>query len=87
MIGFGVFGYLGRKFHFEMAPLILALVIGPMMGTESTPLIGDFPGQPLDFCRASYICVVHWHLSILSDLSVDSLDRGEAQKTTGKGRR
>ena len=31
MIGFGVFGYLARKFHFEMAPLILALVIGPMM--------------------------------------------------------
>ncbi len=31
MIGFGVFGYLARKFQFEMAPLILALVIGPMM--------------------------------------------------------
>ena len=31
MIGFGVFGYLGRKFRFEMAPLVLALVIGPMM--------------------------------------------------------
>jgi putative tricarboxylic transport membrane protein len=31
MIGFGVVGYLGRKFQFEMAPLILALVIGPMM--------------------------------------------------------
>ena len=31
MIGFGVFGYLGRKFGFEMAPLVLALVIGPMM--------------------------------------------------------
>lgn len=31
MIGFGVFGYLARKFHFELAPLVLALVIGPMM--------------------------------------------------------
>jgi putative tricarboxylic transport membrane protein len=31
MIGFGVFGYLARKFQFEMAPLVLALVIGPMM--------------------------------------------------------
>lgn len=31
MVGFGVFGYLGRKFQFEMAPLVLALVIGPMM--------------------------------------------------------
>ncbi len=31
MIGFGVFGYVARKFQFEMAPLVLALVIGPMM--------------------------------------------------------
>ncbi|MBI5252409.1 MAG: tripartite tricarboxylate transporter permease [Desulfomonile tiedjei] len=31
MIGFGCFGYVARKFRFEMAPLILALVIGPMM--------------------------------------------------------
>ncbi|MDD5171039.1 MAG: tripartite tricarboxylate transporter permease, partial [Syntrophales bacterium] len=31
MIGFGVFGYIMRKFKFEMAPLILALVLGPMM--------------------------------------------------------
>jgi putative tricarboxylic transport membrane protein len=31
MIGFGVLGYLGRKFNFELAPLVLALVIGPMM--------------------------------------------------------
>jgi len=31
MIGFGIFGYLARKFQYEMAPLVLALVIGPMM--------------------------------------------------------
>lgn len=31
MIFFGIFGYLGRKFGLEMAPLVLAVVIGPMM--------------------------------------------------------
>lgn len=31
MTGFGVLGYFMRKFKFEMAPLILALVLGPMM--------------------------------------------------------
>ncbi len=31
MILFGVFGYVLRKFEFEPAPLILALVLGPMM--------------------------------------------------------
>jgi putative tricarboxylic transport membrane protein len=31
MIGFGAFGYVARKFQFELAPLVLALVIGPMV--------------------------------------------------------
>ncbi len=31
MIGFGILGYVGRKLRLEMAPLVLALVIGPMM--------------------------------------------------------
>lgn len=31
MIAFGIVGYLSRKFEFEAAPLILAVVLGPMM--------------------------------------------------------
>ncbi len=31
MIGFGVFGYLCRKFGYEPAPLVLAFVLGPML--------------------------------------------------------
>jgi putative tricarboxylic transport membrane protein len=31
MIAFGIVGYLFRKFEFEAAPLILAVVLGPMM--------------------------------------------------------
>jgi putative tricarboxylic transport membrane protein len=31
MIGFGVFGYLAKKVQLELAPLVLALVIGPML--------------------------------------------------------
>jgi putative tricarboxylic transport membrane protein len=31
MIGFGIIGYLFRKFEYEGAPLILAVVLGPMM--------------------------------------------------------
>jgi putative tricarboxylic transport membrane protein len=31
MVGFGVFGYLMRKFGFEGAPFLLALVLGPML--------------------------------------------------------
>jgi putative tricarboxylic transport membrane protein len=31
MVFFGVFGYLARKFDFEAAPFLLAVVLGPMM--------------------------------------------------------
>jgi putative tricarboxylic transport membrane protein len=31
MILFGVFGYVSRKFDYEPAPFILAVVLGPMM--------------------------------------------------------
>jgi putative tricarboxylic transport membrane protein len=31
MVGFGVFGYLMRKFGFEGAPFLLAMVLGPML--------------------------------------------------------
>jgi putative tricarboxylic transport membrane protein len=31
MVGFGVLGYLMKKFDYEGAPLILAMVLGPMM--------------------------------------------------------
>jgi putative tricarboxylic transport membrane protein len=31
MLFFGVLGYLMKKFNYEAAPLVLALVLGPMM--------------------------------------------------------
>lgn len=31
MLGFGVFGYVFRKFGYEMAPLVLALVLAPLL--------------------------------------------------------
>jgi putative tricarboxylic transport membrane protein len=34
MIMFGAFGYICRKFEYEMAPLILAFVLGPMFETN-----------------------------------------------------
>jgi putative tricarboxylic transport membrane protein len=49
MIGFGVFGYLARKFQFEMAPLVLALVIGPMMESKLRLSLVISHGSPLIF--------------------------------------
>src|SRR4030043_744873 len=49
MIGFGVFGYLARKFQFEMAPLILAIVIGPMMENNLRLALAISQGNPMMF--------------------------------------
>ena len=51
MVGFGVFGYLMRKFGFEGAPFLLALLLGPMMeiAFRQSLLYGD----PLIFFKRS----------------------------------
>jgi len=49
MIGFGVFGYVARKFQFEMAPLVLALVIGPMMESKLRLSLVISQGSPWIF--------------------------------------
>jgi putative tricarboxylic transport membrane protein len=43
MVGFGVFGYLIRKFGYEGAPFLLAMVLGPMieMAFRQSMLYGD----------------------------------------------
>lgn len=51
MIGFGVFGYLARKFQYEMAPLVLALVIGPMMENNLRLSLVISQGSPLIFVQ------------------------------------
>jgi putative tricarboxylic transport membrane protein len=51
MIGFGVLGYLMRKFKFEMPPLILALVLGPMMESNLRLSLLMSQGDPTTFLR------------------------------------
>jgi len=51
MIGFGVLGYLLRKFKFEMAPLVLALVLGPMMEKNLRMALLMSQGDPLTFFK------------------------------------
>ncbi|MGD0784126.1 MAG: tripartite tricarboxylate transporter permease, partial [Candidatus Aminicenantales bacterium] len=51
MVGFGVVGYLLRKFAFPPAPLILAMILGPMLErTLQQSLIGS-GGEPLVFLQ------------------------------------
>jgi len=51
MIGFGIFGYLMKKFDYEMAPLVLALILGPMFENALRQSLILFDGNFLNFFR------------------------------------
>ena len=49
MVVFGLIGYLFKKFEYEGAPLVLALVLGPMMETALRRSLLLSAGDPLIF--------------------------------------
>jgi len=49
MVLFGLIGYVFRKFQYEAAPLVLALVLGPMMETSLRQALLMSGGTPLIF--------------------------------------
>ena len=49
MVVFGVIGYFFKKFHYEGAPLVLALVLGPIMETSLRRSLMLSYGDPLIF--------------------------------------
>jgi len=51
MIGFGVLGYLMKKYKFEMPPLVLALVLGPMIESNLRLSLLMSQGDPTTFLR------------------------------------
>jgi putative tricarboxylic transport membrane protein len=49
MLAFGIFGYLMRKFEYDMPPLILALVLGPIFENSLRQSLILFGGNPVNF--------------------------------------
>ena len=49
MVGFGLLGYIFKKFEYEAAPLILALVLGPMLEAALRRSLLLSAGSPLIF--------------------------------------
>jgi putative tricarboxylic transport membrane protein len=81
MIGFGVFGYFMRKFCFEGAPFLLAIVLGPML--ESAFRQSLFSGDPLIFFKRP-ISLVLLVMSLLMLLSTILPSISKNRKTLGK---
>jgi putative tricarboxylic transport membrane protein len=70
MIGFGVLGYLMRKFGYEPAPLVLAFVLGPMMENNLRKALIISDGSFLTFLERpiSLTCLVLAALVLASPL-------------------
>jgi putative tricarboxylic transport membrane protein len=49
MIGFGIFGYLLRKGGFPAAPLILAMILGPILERSLQQAMISSGGDPMIF--------------------------------------
>jgi putative tricarboxylic transport membrane protein len=49
MIGFGIFGYLLRKTGFPAAPLVLAMILGPILERSLQQAMISSAGDPLIF--------------------------------------
>ena len=58
MVLFGVLGYLFKKFNYEGAPLILAMVLGPMMEHNFRASLGLFDGRLLGFFERPISAVI-----------------------------
>ena len=60
MVGFGVIGYLMRKFGYEPAPLVLAFVLGPLLENNLRKSLILSQGDLMTFVQRpiSAICLV-----------------------------
>lgn len=58
MIFFGILGYLFKKFKYEGAPLILAMVLGPMMEHNFRASLGLFDGRLSGFFERPISAVI-----------------------------
>ena len=70
MIGFGVLGYLMKKYKFDMPPLILALVLGPMIENNLRLSLLMSQGDPTTFLRRPLSAVFMTVSAVLMLLSM-----------------
>jgi putative tricarboxylic transport membrane protein len=64
MVLFGVLGYLFKKFEYEMAPLILGLVLGPLMEHGFRASLTMFDGRLLTFFQRP-ICAAIMSIAVV----------------------
>ncbi|CAN0495997.1 unnamed protein product, partial [Discosporangium mesarthrocarpum] len=49
LVGFGVFGYFCRKFHFAVTPLVMAFILGPELERTVGQTVSMSQGNMLGF--------------------------------------
>jgi len=77
MIIFGIFGYLMKKFDYEPAPLVMALVLGPMFENSFRQSLIISNGSPMIFFLRpiSSICIIAAILLLVSPFFLNMIGK------------
>lgn len=80
MIGFGIFGYLLRKTGFPAAPLVLAMILGPILERSLQQAMISSAGDPLIFIQHPMSAALLGAAALVALTPLISLMRGGATK-------
>lgn len=80
MIGFGIFGYLLRKGGFPAAPLVLAMILGPILERSLQQAMISSAGDPLIFLRHPLSATLLAAAALVALTPLIGLMRGGAAK-------
>ena len=80
MVGFGIFGYLLRKGGFPAAPLILAMILGPILERSLQQAMIGSAGDPLVFVQKPISAALLTVAALVALTPLIGLLRGRAEK-------
>ena len=80
MIGFGIFGYLLRKTGFPAAPLVLAMILGPILERSLQQAMISSAGDPLIFVQHPLSAALLGAAALVALTPLLSLMRGGSTK-------
>jgi putative tricarboxylic transport membrane protein len=63
LLGFGILGYVLRRFHYPIAPVVVGLILGPMAEKSLRQALQISQGDPMTLFH-SWIAIVLWLLAI-----------------------
>ena len=83
---FGVLGYLLRRFHYPIAPVVVGLILGPMAEKSLRQALQISQGDPMALFH-SWIAIILWVAGVNSGAvaALSALSRPKVMQQLGSG--